>query len=743
MIDIFDAAGNLYRSVLIEDDSYYFREVMGEHQVLLHFGMDEYVSFPVGCFIVYKETTYTLRQPPVVRKMHNRSFDYTLKMCPSEYMLRIKMMRCLYSGESMQALSDGRLVFSLTARAHEHLAMVVANLNQADTGWSVGEIGSDVEDVEKTVSYDRMYLREALEQIASVFATEYVVDSTTKRISLGKYELNRDNPITMSYGRGNGFISGCTRDNENDFPPIDLLYIEGGERNIDATTYGSKTLLFPKSKTVRYDGRYFRWQSGYDARVARSYTTSSDGMYVRSTLRPDSFVEGNFDATEVYPKYIGTVHAVEVVDARTNLINIYDSSTEFPGDPADTDSFARLGIGGEKPTIFFQSGSLAGREFDLAATDTRINTSYDSRGWKLEIVPAELDGVWMPGGDTEQSDGTYAVNPAYMPQVGDTYVIYGIALPQTYIRNDREETGAEWDALRAAIVSLYKQEEYTYRFSGTVDGIWSKSHWDTVGVYMSVGQHVLFSDDFMPEGLLMRVVGIREYLCKPYSPELTLSNALVRTGLLTEWKGKYGRGTLIRKQLDDAVLQSNSRLDRRVAYDDVVITDEQIRVGSQHADLVPINDFREAKMQIEKVSTVVQMTTEEWAKAGNADKVYKAGTILLDKDTQYVKIADGITTAKELEYCDVPIATDVIKMAEQIMSLQEQTDTIQEDVNGLMQRGGVQYYDNRWEFPAIGQANYYYYDREEGVNYAWNDESLTYDKTGIDIEDIEFIDSNF
>jgi len=53
-------------------------------------------------------------------------------------------------------------------------------------------------------------------------------------------------------------------------------------------------------------------------------------------------------------------------------------------------------IAGEKATIIFQSGALAGREFDIEQTDDAL-TGYIHDERRFKIVPQELDGMIMPG----------------------------------------------------------------------------------------------------------------------------------------------------------------------------------------------------------------------------------------------------------------------------------------------------------------------------------------------------------
>jgi predicted small secreted protein len=121
--------------------------------------------------------------------------------------------------------------------------LLVDNLNERDSGWSVG---SYVDSVEKVISFNHTSCNDALRQMAEAFNTEYEIIG--KQISLRRVEYNKDNPLALSYGFGNGFKSGVKRENSGDSKAIEILYVQGGERNVNPTIYGSQELLLPKSK---------------------------------------------------------------------------------------------------------------------------------------------------------------------------------------------------------------------------------------------------------------------------------------------------------------------------------------------------------------------------------------------------------------------------------------------------------------------------------------------------------------
>jgi len=125
------------------------------------------------------------------------------------------------------------------------------------------------------------------------------------------------------------------------------------------------------------------------------------------------------------------------------------------------------GIAGERAIIRFETGALAGREFDILQSRDDL-TGYIHAERRFKIVPQELDGVVMPGG-------------VFVPTVGDKYAIFNISLPQAYISDDATQTGASWDMFREAVRYFIENETDRFRFTGELDGVWSKSRWLEIG----------------------------------------------------------------------------------------------------------------------------------------------------------------------------------------------------------------------------------------------------------------------
>lgn len=488
---IYDKTGEVLLDIPVDDDSYRYRAIAQAKKVELRYSLVDHVELPTGAYIEYQGERYTLWYPSDFKKEGTRVFDYTVTFGGNEEILK---------KYKYKLLSDKpyKLKFVMTATPGMFMELLVDNLNLYDSGWTVGTVS---EAPEKLLSFNHEKCWAVLGRLAEEFDTEFEI--VGKTINLRKVEYYKDAPLKLSYGKGNGFLPGVGRANQGDNLPVEILYVQGGERNIDYSVYGSQTLLLPKSQELSYQGR--------------RYKTDKDGMYVTRADRPlSSYNEDSYDASDIYPSRVGTVSETDTEPGKdtdgndVTFYNFYDSSV-----PANL-NFEDCLIAGQTMTVIFQTGRLAGREFDV---------KYVHDGRKFEIVSSEQDGMTLP-------------NASLYPEVGDKYAVFNISLPAAYVCDNATKTGASWDMFREAVRYLYEREERQFTFSGELDGIWAKKNWLAIGAKLVPGGYVDFSDpQFQPDGILIRITGVRDYINRPHSPELELSNTPVG-GFLSDELGK-------------------------------------------------------------------------------------------------------------------------------------------------------------------------------------------------------------
>ena len=367
--------------ILPTDESYRYRSIMGEHTLTLYFSLSTYTEIPTGAWCEFANERYTLNQPAKIVKHNTRNFEYTLTMDSEGANLKNYKFR---------NPNDKTLKFPFTASPRYHVQILVNCLNMIDSGWQVGNC---IEASEKLVSYSHNNCFEALEMIAKAFETEYEIIGKT--IHLHKVEYFKDNPLPLQYGKGKGFKTGVSRNTEQS--RITRLYVQGGERNIDRSKYGNKELLLPKSQEYVYEGVTF--------------VSDDKGLSIAiKNAQNNGFVnEQSLDLSHIYPKRKGTITEVFEVDKDKHFYDFTDASI-----PQDL-NFWDMRINGEKMLIYFESGMLSGREFEV--------NHYDHAQKRFQLQPKEEDGVTMP-------------NDIFKPAIGDEYSVYNMQMPNAYISDN-------------------------------------------------------------------------------------------------------------------------------------------------------------------------------------------------------------------------------------------------------------------------------------------------------------------
>lgn len=517
---IYSKTGEIILDIEVDDTSFCYQAIMQTKKVELHYSLTEHVELPVGSYINFKGERYTLWYPENFEKLGSRNFEYKVTLGGNEEILK------KYKYKHLSA-KPYKLKFPLTAKPKMFIQLLVDNLNLYDSGWTVGTC---IEATEKLVSFSHENCFSVLSRLADEFNTEWEI--TGKTINFCKIEKFKDEPLTLSYGKGNGFVPGVGRANQGDNLPVEILYVQGGERNIDFSAYGSQTLLLPKSQELEHEGHH--------------YKTDEDGMYIcRADKELASYNEDSYDASHIYPSRVGEVTAVtteEGKDTEGNPATFYNiTDTTIP----DALNFRDCRLKGSKATIIFQSGKLTGREFDIIQTDTDL-TGYDHDTRTFQLVPLQEDGMNLP-------------NEQMCPTIGDKYAVFNIKLPDAYVCDNTTKSGASWDMFREAVRYFRENEEQQFTFTGELDGIWAKSKWFEIGGKLIAGGYVNFSDtQFQPDGILIRIISVTSYINNPHAPKLDLSNTPV-PGFLQDEIGKIDSNEVTNDKNNKDILSYTTR----------------------------------------------------------------------------------------------------------------------------------------------------------------------------------------
>lgn len=490
---IYNKNGVVFLDTVVDDSSFLYNEICGSEYVRLDFSLTEYAEIPLGAYIIHRDVQYTLHEAPTIEMVSQEEYKITATFeAPAKQLEQY----------SLRNYVDKRVDFMLTAKPAEHVGMVLEALRVRDKAWAIGNC---IDAAEKTITYSYVSCMEALQMIADAFDTEWeIIDHT---INLGKVEHLNDAPLRLSYGKDFGLNPGVGRANLGE-ARISAVYPQGTDRNINASTYGNPTLLLPKNQLIGYDGYRFDDELGYDKSNAVLYSTDIWGTCVYSASSSGVEAEGVLDCTEIYPQREGTVTNVVVRNADSNLYDIQDNTIP------DSLDYQAVIIPGNELSIVFQTGMLAGKEFGASYIH---NGATDSTKRLFQIRPQEHDGVMMPGGN-------------YIPQVGDKYAVFGVALPESYLADNDTKTGASWDMLRKCVKHLYEAEKPQYSFTGELSSKWVRQQYSSVSPYLRIGAVISFGRvAFQQEATLVRIESIKQYINTPYAVELSFGDRVIPT----------------------------------------------------------------------------------------------------------------------------------------------------------------------------------------------------------------------
>lgn len=527
---IYNKNGVVFLDTVVDDSSFLYNEICGSEYVRLDFSLTEYAEIPLGAYIIHRDVRYTLHEAPTIEMVSQEEYKIT-----ATFEAPAKQLE-LYS---LRNHVDKRVDFMLTAKPAEHVGMVLEALRVRDKAWAIGNC---IDAAEKTITYSYVSCMEALQMIADAFDTEWeIIDHT---INLGKVEHLNDAPLRLSYGKDFGLNPGVGRANLGE-ARISAVYPQGTDRNINASTYGNTTLLLPKDQLIGYDGYRFDDELGYDKSNAVLYSTDIWGTCVYSASSSGVEAEGVLDCTEIYPQREGTVTNVVVRNADSNLYDIQDNTI-----PNSLDYQAVI-IPGNELSIVFQTGMLAGKEFGASYIH---NGATDSTKRLFQIRPQEYDGVMMPGGN-------------YMPQVGDKYAVFGVALPESYLADNDSKTGASWDMLRKCVKHLYEAEKPQYSFTGELSSKWLRQEISRVSPYLRIGAVISFGRvAFQPEAVLVRIESIKQYINTPYAVELSFGDRVIPTPYkITSKAVESRRAVEVRRIASQTAMQLNAVKQNAVA----------------------------------------------------------------------------------------------------------------------------------------------------------------------------------
>lgn len=340
--------------------------LMGDNKLSLSFQRYECLILPAGAWCEFDGVIFYLLQEYKPTMIHSHLWQYNVAFVDGASWLGVTTALKTIDGEDAP-------LFTLTAPAAEHAAIIVSNLNRRG-GTTMWKVGSVIDTPNITIEYTGKYCGAVLQEIVDDQNTEWWVDGTT--LNIGRAEFGS----LIELGYRDGLLGDITVTQADNMSSYRTLYPVGSTRNILPTEYGHDRLQLPNGQ--------------------KSVMMNPAGV---AELVEEAAFAG------IYPRYKGKVTGVSTSIGQSNdgsqyLIYIV-ADTAIPFNPNEYE------MPGLVKHITFQSGELMGAEFE-------VNYSPASNEFEL-ITQFQENGSQLPGG-------------MLIPQVGDEYVVWNISMPAEY-----------------------------------------------------------------------------------------------------------------------------------------------------------------------------------------------------------------------------------------------------------------------------------------------------------------------
>lgn len=337
-------------------------------------------SYGIGDTITVFGRDYKLNRLPKVKKTGMAEFQYDLEFEGIQYDL-FRVTYDLTIDTTKNELQDIQ-GDTLTGDLKRFLDVLVSNANRVFPGkWAVGVCPETIGD--KTLTFGESdNCLSVLQTLCSQdnFNVEFEIEKVDGIYTINLYEnVGQTLPFTFEYGKNKGLYS-MTRENVSSANIITRLKVFGSTENITSKYRADRLCMFGKDKSTSY--------------IEKAEAVAKYGIF-----------EGrkNFD---IKPTFTGKVTAI--VDG--DVLSFIDETFPFDLNATDANGQTLYLIAGVSAKVHFNTGNLAGYEFEVHA--------YDHAMHKFTLVKLTDDR-----GDVFPS----ATSPAFQFGVNNTYKVLDIA----------------------------------------------------------------------------------------------------------------------------------------------------------------------------------------------------------------------------------------------------------------------------------------------------------------------------
>ena len=480
--------------------------LMGDDYISLKIVSSEWLSFAKGDKIVVGGNEYSIRATTTREIVSEGYYNYE----PVFYGVMYDLIKTIYRNCDKYGKSD-KSTFDLTYTIKEFVQVLIYNLERDYPGvWKFDEDNCP-ETEAKTIQFSGVNCLQALQTLCNKeqFNLEFQItqDNSIRTIHIGKFG-KRINPPSgadfFEWGKGNGLYN-LKEQKIDDKAIISRLWVEGGTTNIRSDYRGyAERLQLPMQRMNQYD------HTLADGTVVKANTemigiSDESKRYIENAELRDKIGSEEDVKTydNIYPKRTGKVTAIVADD----ICAFIDDTMDFDLNKKDDKGTMYL-VDGVSAKITFTSGRLAGQQFELNAKG-----GYDDKTKKFKIIPfTDSRGLTIPSTETQD---------AYKIEVGNTYKITDIYLPEQY------EKRAEEDLWYAGSDDFKDASQVKAQYALTFDRLYflqSLSR-DTETSVFAVGDYVPVKDTRFGIEKTMRIQKITRNLLLEHDYQITLADS--------------------------------------------------------------------------------------------------------------------------------------------------------------------------------------------------------------------------
>lgn len=440
-------------------------------------------SYGIGDVITVFGRDYRLNRLPKVSKTGMQEYQYDLEFEGIQY----DLMRVTYdvnintTNNQLQDIQGD----SLTGDLKRFMEVLISNANRVFPGkWALGVCPETDGDNTLTFSESDNCLS-VLQTLCSEdkFGVEFEIERVNGVYVINiKKTIGQTLPFVLEYGKGKGLYS-ISRENVSSSNIVTRLKVYGSTENITSKYRADRLCMYGKDKASSY--------------IEKADAVAKYGIF-----------EGrkNFD---IKPTFTGKVSSV--VDG--DVLSFIDTSFPFDINTKNASGETLYLISGVSAKVHFNSGNLAGYEFEVHA--------YDHATHKFTLVKQTDDR-----GNVFPSE----TSPAFQISKNDTYKVLDIA----YSRDIEEAAEKKLAEEGNKYYDQNSQPKVQYSVNVTKAFIENKlALSDGITNVFAPGDYLPIKDDEIGVDKSIRIKSFTRNVLDPYDYSLTISDTQTKGDITT------------------------------------------------------------------------------------------------------------------------------------------------------------------------------------------------------------------